>query len=148
GLMLLVYAMTRATTDGWAAPATLALLGGAAALLLAFVAIELRSRSPLLPLRIFKLRALSAANIAMAIVGAAAFSEFFLLTLYVQDVLHYSAVQTGVAFVAFALTVVVTSNIAQVVVGRAGVRATLTAGLALATISLALLTRVPVDGHY
>jgi EmrB/QacA subfamily drug resistance transporter len=148
GLMLLVYGLTRATTDGWSSAVTIGLLSGSAALIAAFIAIESRSRSPLLPLRIFRLRALSAANATMAIVGAATFSEFFLLTLYLQDVLHYSAVQSGVAFVAFALTVVVTSNIAQVVVGRAGVRATLTAGLALATISLALLTRVPVDGHY
>jgi EmrB/QacA subfamily drug resistance transporter len=148
GLMLLVYAMTRATTDGWGAPATLALLGGAAALLLAFVAIELRSRTPLLPLRIFKLRALSAANIAMAIVGAAAFSEFFLLTLYLQDVLGYSALRAGVAFSAFALTVVVASNLAQVIVSRIGARATLTAGLLMFAASIAYVTRLPVHGNY
>jgi EmrB/QacA subfamily drug resistance transporter len=148
GLMLLVYALTRATADGWSSPVTLGLLGGAAALVATFVVIESRSRFPLLPLRIFRLRALSAANVTMAIVGAVTFSEFFVLTLYVQDVLHYSAVQSGVAFVAFALTVVVTSNVAQAVVGRAGVRATLVAGLALATTSVALLTRLPVDGHY
>src|SRR6266516_1918973 len=75
GLMLLVYAMTRATSDGWGSGSTLALLAGAAALVLAFVAIELRSPSPLLPLRIFRSRTLSAANAAMAIVGAVAFSE-------------------------------------------------------------------------
>jgi EmrB/QacA subfamily drug resistance transporter len=148
GLMLLVYGLTRATTDGWSSPVTLGLLGGAAALVVAFVAIESRSRSPLLPLRIFRLRALSAANAAMALVGAVTFSEFFVLTLYVQDVLHYSAVQSGVAFSAFALSVVVSSNVAQAVVGRVGVRPTLIAGLALATISLGLLTRLPVDGHY
>jgi EmrB/QacA subfamily drug resistance transporter len=148
GLMLLVYALTRATTDGWSSPVTLGLLGGAAALVTAFVAIELRSRSPLLPLRIFRLRALSAANVTMLLVGAVTFSEFFVLTLYVQDVLHYSAVQSGVAFVAFALSVVVASNVAQAVVGRVGVRGTLTSGLVLATISVGLLTRVPVDGHY
>jgi len=148
GLMLLVYALTRATTDGWSSPVTLGLLGGAVALVAAFVAIESRSRSPLLPLRIFRLRALSAANAAMAIVGAVAFSEFFILTLYLQDVLHYSAVQSGVAFSAFALTVVVASNVAQVVVGRVGVRTTLTFGLALSTVSVALLTQMPVDGHY
>jgi EmrB/QacA subfamily drug resistance transporter len=148
GLMLLVYALTRATTDGWSSPVTIGLLSGAAALIAAFVAIELRSRSPLLPLRIFRSPTLSASNAAMAIVGAVAFSEFFVLTLYLQDVLHYSAVQTGVAFVAFALTVVVTSNVAQVVVGRAGIRATLTAGLVMAGVSVALLTRLPVDGHY
>jgi fucose permease len=146
--MLLVYGLTRATSDGWSSPVTVGLLSAAAALVAAFVAIESRSRSPLLPLRIFRLRALSAANVTMAIVGAVTFSEFFVLTLYVQDVLHYSAVRSGVAFVAFALTVVVTSNIAQAVVGRVGVRATLAAGLALATISVGLLTQVPVDGHY
>jgi EmrB/QacA subfamily drug resistance transporter len=148
GLMLLVYALTRATSDGWTSAVTLGLLGGAAALVAAFLAIESRSRSPLLPLRIFRLRTLSAANATMALVGAATFSEFFLLTLYVQDVLHYSAVQSGVAFSAFALSVVVASNLAQAVVGRIGIRATLTAGLALATISVGLLTRLPVDGHY
>src|SRR6184192_274590 len=148
GLMLLVYAMTRATSDGWGSGTTLTLLAGSAALLLAFVVIELRSRSPLLPLRIFRSRTLSAANAAMAIVGAVAFSEFFLLTLYLQDVLHYSAVQSGVAFVGFALTVVVISNVAQVVVGRIGVRPTLTAGLLISAVSVAWLARLPVDGHY
>ena len=148
GLMLLVYAMTRATSDGWGASSTVALLTGAVALVLAFIVIELRSPSPLLPLRIFRLPTLTAANIAMAIVGAVAFSEFFLLTLYLQEVLHYSAVQSGVAFVAFALTVVVMSNVAQVVVRRVGVRSTLTAGLLASAASVALLARLPVDGHY
>jgi EmrB/QacA subfamily drug resistance transporter len=148
GLMLLVYALTRATSDGWSSPVTLGLLAGAAALVAAFVWIESRSRSPLLPLRIFRLRALSGANVTMALVGAVTFSEFLALTLYVQDVLHYSAVQTGVAFVAFALSVVVASNLAQAVVERIGIRATLMIGLALATVSLGLLTQVPVDGHY
>jgi EmrB/QacA subfamily drug resistance transporter len=148
GLMLLVYALTRATSDGWGSSTTLALLAGAAALVLAFVGIELRSRSPLLPLRIFRLRTLSGANATMAIVGAVAFSEFFLLTLYLQDVLHYSAVQSGVAFAGFALSVVVVSNVAQAVVGRVGVRASLTAGLLASAASIALLSRLPVDGHY
>jgi EmrB/QacA subfamily drug resistance transporter len=148
GLMLLVYAMTRATSDGWGSGSTLALLGGAVALVGAFVVIELRSRSPLLPLRIFRLRTLTAANVSMAIVGAVAFSEFFLLTLYLQDVLHYSAVQSGVAFVGFALTVVVISNVAQVIVRRIGVRPTLTAGLLVSAASVAWLARLPVDGHY
>jgi EmrB/QacA subfamily drug resistance transporter len=148
GLMLLVYALTRATTDGWGSARTIGLLLGSAALVAAFIGIELRSPWPLLPLRIFRLPTLSAANATMAIVGAVAFSEFFLLTLYLQDVLHYSAVQTGVAFVAFALTVVVVSNVAQWVVGRVGVRPTLTAGLVVSAVSVALLTRLPVDGHY
>ena len=148
GLMLLVYALTRAATDGWASLTAVTLLLASAALLLGFIAIELRSRSPLLPLRIFRLRTLAAANATMTIVGAVAFSEFFLLTLYLQDVLHYSAVRSGAAFTGFALTVVVVSNLAQLTVARFGVRATLTAGLIASAVSVGLLTRLPVDGHY
>jgi EmrB/QacA subfamily drug resistance transporter len=148
GLMVLVYALTRATTDGWGSGTTVVLLAASAALLLGFIVIELRSRSPLLPLRIFRLRTLSAANATMAIVGAVAFSEFFVLTLYLQDVLHYSAVESGAAFAAFAVTVVVASNIAQAIVGRLGVRATLAAGLIASAVSVALLTRLPVHGSY
>jgi EmrB/QacA subfamily drug resistance transporter len=148
GLMLLVYALTRATSDSWTSTVTLAALTGAAALLVAFVVLESRSPWPLLPLRLFGLRTLSAANAAMAIIGAVAFSEFFLLTLYLQDVLGYSAVRTGAAFVAFAGTVVVVSNLAQAVVGRIGIRATLTAGLLISALSVGLLTRLPVHGSY
>jgi EmrB/QacA subfamily drug resistance transporter len=148
GLMLLVYATTRATNDGWGASSTLGLFALSLALVAAFIVIELRSRSPLLPLRIFRMQTLTAANVAMAILGAVTFSEFFLLTLYLQNVLHYSAVQTGAAFSTFALAVVVTSNLAQAVVARLGVRATLTLGLLGSVVSVAALTRLPVDGHY
>jgi EmrB/QacA subfamily drug resistance transporter len=148
GLMLLVYALTRATTDGWGTPTTIALLAASFALVASFVVIELRSKAPLLPLRIFRLPTLAAANVTMALVGGVAFSEFFVLSLYMQDVLHYSALQTGVGFVAFALTVVIASNVAQVVVGRVGVRPALTAGLLASAASVAVLTRLPVEGHY
>jgi hypothetical protein len=140
------HATTRPVTGG--APTTLALFGAAATLIVAFVVIELRSKSPLLPLRIFRLRTLTGANAAMAIVGAVAFSEFFVLSLYLQDVLRYSAVQSGLAFVAFALSVVVISNVAQAVVGRVGVRPTLTVGLLASAASVAWLTRLPLEGHY
>jgi EmrB/QacA subfamily drug resistance transporter len=148
GLMLLVYALTRATSDGWGDGIAVASLAGSFALLGAFLAVERRSKAPLLPLRIFRSRTLSVANAAMTIVGAVAFGEFFLLTLYLQDVLHYSAAQAGAAFTGFAATVVVTSNLAQAIVGRLGVRATLTAGLLLSAASVAYLIRLPVDGHY
>ena len=148
GLMLLVYAMTRAASDGWGTMTTAGLLAGAVALILTFVAIELRSPHPLLPLRIFRSRRLSVANGAMTIIGAVTFSQFFVLTLYLQNVLHYSPVQSGAAFAAFAVTVVVFSNVAQVVVGRVGVRPTLTAGLLLSAAALGVLTRLPVHGHY
>jgi EmrB/QacA subfamily drug resistance transporter len=148
GLMLLVYAMTRATQDGWGSAATVALLAAAAALVLAFVAIELRSQAPLLPMRIFRLRTLSAANVSGFLIGAALFSQFFLLTLYMQEVLHYSALETGVAYLTLTLAIVTFAAVAQGVVTRIGVRRVLPVGLALSAGALVLFTRLPVDGHY
>jgi EmrB/QacA subfamily drug resistance transporter len=148
GLMMLVYALTRATTDGWSSPSTIALLAGSAALVFSFVVVETRSRWPLLPLRIFRSRTLSAANGTMAIVGGVTFSEFFLLTLYLQNVLGYSALRAGAAFVAFAGSVVIVSNLAQPIVARFGVQRTLVAGLLMSALSVALLTRIPVHGDY
>src|SRR5436190_13028450 len=106
GLMLLVYAMTRATQIGWGSTETIGLIAASVALILAFVVIEFRSKAPLLPLAIFKLRTLAGSNAAGLLLGAALFSQFFLLTLYMQQVLHYSALQTGVAYVALTLTVI------------------------------------------
>ncbi len=148
GLMLLVYAMTRATQEGWSSPVTLALLGTSAALIAAFVAIERRSPAPLLPLRIFRLRSLSAANATAVVIGAVTFSQFFLLTLYMQQVLGYSAIETGVAFAATTFTIIVFSNVSQKLVTRYGVRNVLTAGLLLDAIGLAQFTQLPVHGHY
>jgi MFS family permease len=148
GLMLLVYALTHATTDGWGATATLLMLAGSAVVLGAFIAIELRSPWPLMPLRIFRLRTLSAANATMTILGAVTFGEFFLLTLYLQGVLGYGALKSGAAFSAFAGSVVVASNLAQRIVARFGVRRTLVAGILLSAVSLAWLTRLPLHGDY
>jgi len=147
-IMLLVYAMTRATNDGWTASSTIGLLAASAALLVAFVVIESRSRWPLLPLQIFRLRTLAAANATAVLIASVGFSQFFLLTLYLQDVLHYSAVETGVAFAAITLTVIVVSNVAQVLVTRLGARRVLTAGLLTSAASMALLTQLPAHGHY
>ena len=148
GLMLFVYALTRATTDGWTAGSTLGLLALSVALIGWFVWIEHTSPWPLLPLRLFRLPTLAAANAAMAIIASVVFSEFFLLTLYLQDVLGYSAVETGVAFTGFAFTVTVVSNLAQFPIARFGVRATLIAGLSLSALSVTYLSRLPVDAHY
>jgi EmrB/QacA subfamily drug resistance transporter len=148
GLMLLVYAMTRATTDGWGDSVAIASIAGSIALLGAFIAVERRSKAPLLPLRIFRSRTLSVANGAMSVVGAVAFGEFFVLTLYLQDILHYSPARAGAAFTGFAGTVIVTSNIAQWVVGRLGVRPTLTLGLLLSAGSVGLLTQLTDHGAY
>jgi EmrB/QacA subfamily drug resistance transporter len=148
GLMLFVYALTRATEEGWTSRETVALVVASAVLIAAFVGIELRSRSPLLPMRMFRLRTLTAANLIVVVVASIAFSWFFLQTLYMQQVLEYSAVEAGVAFAPIAVTIAVFSNFAQSFVTRFGVRPVLTAGLLIAAASLAALSRVPVHGSY
>jgi EmrB/QacA subfamily drug resistance transporter len=148
GLMLLVYALTRATQDGWGTASTIGLLAGSAALIAAFVVIELRSRAPLLPMRLFRLRTLAASNATQLLVAAALFSQFFLLTLYMQQVLHYSALQTGVAYVTMTLAIIIVANVAQALVTRVGIRRILPVGLALVAGSLVLYAQLPVDGHY
>jgi EmrB/QacA subfamily drug resistance transporter len=148
GLMLLVYALTKATEDGWTSGTTIGLLSASAVLIVGFVVIELRSRIPLLPLGIFRLRTLTAANLIMVAVASIAFSWFFLQTLYLQRVLDYSAIQAGIAFAPIAVTIAVLSNVAQTLVTRLGIRSVLTAGLLLTAVSLALLARAPVEGHY
>jgi EmrB/QacA subfamily drug resistance transporter len=148
GLMLLVYAMTRATQIGWGTAETIGLLAGSAALIVAFVVIELRSKAPLLPMRIFRLRTLTGANVTAFLLGTSVFSQFFLGTLYMQQVLHYSAIETGVAYLPLTLTIIVLANVSQNVVTRVGVRRVLPVGLALAAGALVLLTQLPADGHY
>ncbi len=148
GLMVLVYAITRASEHGWSNGVTVALFATAAALIAAFVAIEARSPAPLLPLRIFRLRTLAAANATMLMVGAAAFGQFFLLTLYLQEVLHYSALQTGVAFIAITVALIAVTNVAQKLTTRLGARPVLSAGLALTAAGTVLYARMPADGHY
>ena len=106
GLMLLVYAMTRATQIGWGTAETIGLLAASAALIVAFVVIELRSKAPLLPMRIFRLRTLTGANVTAFLLGASVFSQFFLGTLYMQQVLHFSAIETGVAYLPLTLTII------------------------------------------
>jgi hypothetical protein len=146
--MVLVYAITRASQHGWSDSVTVGLLAGAAALIVAFVGIEARSPAPLLPLRIFRLRTLSAANVVMLIVGATAFGQFFLLTLYLQEVLRYSAIETGVAFIAITVMIVAVSNLSQSLTTRLGARPVLSAGLLLTAAGGALYAEMPADGHY
>ncbi|HLM37418.1 MAG TPA: MFS transporter [Gaiellaceae bacterium] len=148
GLMFLVYAMTRATEIGWSTTETIGLLAGSTALIAAFIVIELRSKAPLLPMRIFRLRTLTGANVTAFLLGTSVFSQFFLGTLYMQQVLHFSAIETGVAYLPLTLTIIVLASLSQNLVTRVGVRRVLPVGLALATAGLLLLTQLPADGHY
>ena len=148
GLMLLVYAMTRATQHGWGTAETIGLLTASTALILAFLLIEARSKAPLLPMRIFRLRTLTASNVSGLLMGAAMFSQFFLLTLYMQQVLHYSALKTGVAYIALTLTIITVSALAQALVTRVGIRLILPTGLAISAAALLLFARLPVHGQF
>ncbi len=149
GLMLLVYAMTEAATKGWGTGRTIGLLVGSVVLLAAFVVIELRSRAPIMPFRIFRLRNLRTANIIFLLLGASLFSQFFLLTLYMQNVLGFSALRTGVAYVATTVTSIVFAGIGQALVTKFGVKPILTIGLSMAAVVIAVFyTRLPVDGSY
>jgi EmrB/QacA subfamily drug resistance transporter len=148
GLMLLVYGMTRATQHGWSAPETIALLAASAVLITAFFLIEARAKGPLLPLRILRLRTLAGSNAAALITAGSVFSQFFLLTLYMQQVLHYSALKTGVAYIGLTLTTIALSAVAQGLVTKLGVRRVLPVGLGLSAVALVLYAQVPVHGDY
>jgi EmrB/QacA subfamily drug resistance transporter len=148
GLMLLVYAMTRATQHGWGTRETIGLLAASVVLVVAFVVIEMRSKAPLLPLRIFRLRTLTGSNVSGLLLAGALFSQFFLLTLYMQQVLHYSALKTGVAYIPLTLSIILFSGLAQALATRIGVRRVLPVGMLLAAAGLVLFARLPVQGHY
>jgi MFS family permease len=148
GLMVLVYAITRAGQHGWSNDLTVVMLATSALLIAAFLGIESRSQAPLLPLRIFRLRTLSAANAAAVAVGATATAMFFLLTLYLQVVLGYSALKTGIAFIAITATLVLAANIVQGLTTKLGPRAVLTIGMIMTAGSVALFAQLPEHGHY
>ncbi|MFL5925735.1 MAG: DHA2 family efflux MFS transporter permease subunit [Gaiellaceae bacterium] len=148
GLMILVYALTRAAQHGWATSSTIALLAVSGALIVSFVVIEARSKAPLLPLSIFRLRTLAGSNVSGLLLAGALFSQFFLLTLYMQQVLHYSALKTGVAYIALTLTIIAFSGVAQALATRIGVRPVLVTGMTVSAVALVMFARLPVHGHY
>ena len=147
-LMLFVYALTYATQHGWSSPVTVGLLAVSAALLGTFVLIERRAESPLMPLSIFGVRTLAAGNVITVVLASVAFSTFFLLALYLQQVERYSAAQTGLAFTAIALPIATLSNFVGPLVRRFGPRPVLVLGLLLMVAAESLLMRLPVHGTY
>ncbi len=148
-LMLAVYAIVNGNQNGWTSATTLGLLALAVALFVAFLAVEARVPSPLMPLRLFRSRNLSTANIVGVLWAAAMFAWFFLSALYLQLVLGFSPLQVGLAFLPANLIMGAFSlGLSAKLVMRFGVRAPLAVGLGLATVGLALLARVPVDGSF
>ncbi|MFL5940870.1 MAG: DHA2 family efflux MFS transporter permease subunit, partial [Gaiellaceae bacterium] len=148
GLSLLVYAITQAGQDGWLAGTTLAFFAASIAMLVGFVAWELRHPEPLMRIGIFQTRTVTGANVAGFILGTAMFSMFLMLTLYMQQVLGYSAMKTGVAYLAVAGTAILWSAVAAQLVTRVGVKPVLVAGMATLTAGLVYFTQVSVGGSY
>jgi EmrB/QacA subfamily drug resistance transporter len=149
GLSLLVLGIVRTDTKGWGSPETLGLMAAGVALLAVFVFIEGKiAKSPLMPLRIFKSRTLSAANVAVVLVGAATFGMWFFLTLYLQQVQGYSPLRAGLAFLPMTICIIVGSTLASRLVQRFGPKPLLVIGMVSQSIGLLLFTRVSVGGTY
>jgi EmrB/QacA subfamily drug resistance transporter len=146
GLSLLVYAVVEAVNSGWGSTATLLRLGGAAVLLVSFILIELRSRSPLMPFSIFRLRTLRGANIVGLLIGMSLFSMFFFISLYLQDVLGFSAIQTGLSYLPLSVGIIVSAGVASQMTTRWGFKPTLIAGLVLVAAGLLWFSQVPGVG--
>jgi predicted MFS family arabinose efflux permease len=146
GLALLVYALVDATNAGWGSTATLGRLGGAFALLVAFVLIEARHRAPLMPFSIFRLRTLRGADTVALLIGMSLFSMFFFISLYMQQVLHYSALKAGLSYLPLAGAIILAAGGASAAVTRFGFKPVLTSGLVFIAGGLIWFSRVPASG--
>ena len=149
GLSLLVLGIVRTDQTGWGSAPTIGLMAGGVALLAVFVGIEGRfAKAPLMPLRIFASRTLSAANVIVMAVGGASFGMWFFLTLYLQQVLGYSAIRAGLAFLPMTICIIAGSTFASRSVIRFGPKRLLIVGMLLLSAGLLLLTGISAHGHY
>ena len=148
GLVLLVDAISQAPQYGWGATRTIGVLAAAAVLLAAFLLIERRVTDPILPLSIFRLRTLAGANTAGLLLGASFYAFIFVGTLYMQQVLHYSALQTGLAWLAASLTSIALAGLSQALVTRGGTKIVMAAGMTMIGGGAIWATQVPVHGHF
>jgi EmrB/QacA subfamily drug resistance transporter len=148
GALLLVYTLVRAPAVGWGSARTIGELAGAAALLAAFVVNEQRSENPLLPLSIFRIKGLAAADITQLIGIAGMFAVFFFLTLYLQGILGYSPIRTGLAYLPVTVGVGLSASMTPRLIGRVGIRPVFVAGTLVAGGGVYWLAQVPIHGSY
>jgi EmrB/QacA subfamily drug resistance transporter len=148
GLALLVYAVSKAPDHGWGSAWTLSRLAVAIVLLLAFVGIEARTKDPLMPFNIFRIKTVAGANVCGLLLGAITFANFYLLTLYVQTVLGYSPIKTGVTFVVTAGSAVLWAGLAQNLTTRLGVKPVLAAGFVAMTAGAIWYTQISPHGSF
>jgi MFS family permease len=148
GLLLLVYAISQAPQVGWGTARTAGLLAASIALLVAFLVIETRVEAPLMPLRICRLKTLAGANAVSLLLGGSFFTFIFVATLYMQQVLGYSALQTGVAWLATSITSVAFAGLSQALVTRGSAKTVMAIGMALIGGGIIWTAQVPVHGHF
>jgi len=148
GLLLLVYAFSEAPQVGWSAARTVSELAISVALLLAFLVIETRVEAPLMPLSIFRQKTIAGANAVGLLLGGSFFAYIFVGTLYMQQVLGYSALRTGLAWLATSVTSVAFAGLSQALVTRGGPKLVMALGMALIGGGLLWTTQVPVDGSF
>ena len=148
GMLLLVYALVKAPDIGWGATRTVGELAGALALLAAFVTNELHHRNPLAPMSIFRINGLGFSDATQLIAFAGFLAMFFFLTLYMQNVLGYSAIQTGAAYVPLTFGVIIAAGITSQLIPRIGTRPVIVAGALIGAGGLYWLSRIPVHGSY
>jgi EmrB/QacA subfamily drug resistance transporter len=146
GLALLVYALVDAVNVGWGSTTTLVRLAGAAMLLVGFLLVESRQRAPLMPFSIFRLRTLRGADTVALLIGMSLFSMFFFISLYMQQVLHYSPLKTGLSYLPLAVGIIVAAGGASAAVTRFGFKPVLITGLLLIAAALLWFSRVPASG--
>jgi EmrB/QacA subfamily drug resistance transporter len=148
GLVLLTFGIVRTDVEGWASPATLGPMAGGLALLGLFLVIESRSRRPLVPLDTFASRSLSAANVVVFFLGSSVFAMWYFASLYMQQVLGYSPVETGLAFLPMTFAIAVASTFAGRLVGRLGPGRVLAVGMALVAVGMVGFSFVSVGGTF
>ncbi|HET6151703.1 MAG TPA: MFS transporter, partial [Marmoricola sp.] len=148
GLALGVYAMVGATTAGWSSASTIWRLAGAVALLAVFVVVELRVKKPLVPFSIFRLRTLRGANVVGVLIGMSLFSMFFLITLYLQQVLGDDALKAGVSYLPLAISIILTAGAASALVTRIGFKNVLIIGMLFVAAGLAWFSQISPTGSY
>lgn len=148
GLSILVYGLVEAPDAGWGSGQTVGLLALAIGLLAVFVAVELRSHAPLVPFSIFRLRTLTGANVVGILTGASLFSMFFFISLYMQNVLGYSAIKAGLSYLPLAVTIILAAGIASQLVTRVGFKPVLAAGMVFISAGLLWFSQISVDGTF
>ncbi len=148
GMLLLIYTLIRVPEVGWGSARTIGGLAGSAALLIAFVFNEQRHPRPLLPLSIFRIKGLGAADATQVISMAGFYSMFFFVTLYMQNVLHFSPIRAGVSYIPVTLGVAVSAGISSKLFERVGTRPIIVGGALVAALGVYWLSRIPVDGTY